>query len=136
MGANIARRLIKDGHDCVVHNRSRGPIDSLVEEGASGAYSLDELAGKLTPPRAVWLMVPAGVTGAMIDRLVEHLDEGDIVIDGGNSHYHDDIACAAALAPKGIHYVDCGTSGGVWGLERGYCLMIGGEEESIRHLEP
>jgi 6-phosphogluconate dehydrogenase len=116
MGSNIARRLMKDGHQCVVHNRSPGPIDRLVDEGAVGAYSLEELAHNLVPPRAVWVMVPAGVTDAMIDRVAEYLDEGDIVIDGGNSHYPDDIARAEALEPRGIHYVDCGTSGGVWGL--------------------
>jgi 6-phosphogluconate dehydrogenase len=136
MGANIVRRLMKDGHECVVHNRSRAPIDSLVEEGATGAYSLDELAERLRPPRPVWLMLPAGVTGTIIEQLSTRLDAGDIVIDGGNTHYHDDIVRAEILGASGIHYVDCGTSGGVWGLERGYCLMIGGEEPAVRRLDP
>ena len=109
---------------------------ALVEGGAQGAASLEEFVAKLKPPRAIWLMVPAAVVDATIDKLAGRLEPGDILIDGGNSYYHDDIRRAAALKPKGIHYVDVGTSGGVWGLERGYCMMIGGEADVVRHLDP
>jgi len=137
MGANLVRRLIRAGHECVVYNRSEAPIRELETEGAIGSSSLDDLLAKLTPPRAVWIMVPAGVTGAVVTSLAERMDPGDIVIDGGNSNYRDDIARAAELTRKhGVHYVDVGTSGGVFGLERGFCLMIGGEGEIVRHLDP
>lgn len=137
MGANIVRRLLRNGHDCVVYNRTPDKVKQLSEEGAKGAYSLDDFVTKLTKPRAIWLMVPAGqVTEDMIQELVPKLDAGDILIDGGNSYYVEDIRRAQELAPKGIHYVDVGTSGGVWGLERGYCMMIGGSEEAVKHLDP
>jgi 6-phosphogluconate dehydrogenase len=137
MGANIVRRLLRNGHDCVVYNRTPDKVKQLSEEGAKGAYSLDDFVAKLTKPRAIWLMVPAGqVTEDMIQELVPKLDAGDILIDGGNSYYVEDIRRAQELAPKGIHYVDVGTSGGVWGLERGYCMMIGGPEEAVKHLDP
>jgi len=136
MGANMARRLIKKGHDCVVFNRSPKAVSELVRENAVGAASLPDLVGKLQKPRALWLMVPAAIVDKTIDDLMPQLEAGDIVIDGGNSYYVDDIRRSKELAPKGIHYVDVGTSGGVWGLERGYCLMIGGEAAVIRHLDP
>jgi 6-phosphogluconate dehydrogenase len=136
MGANIVRRLMRDGHRCVVHDLDPGAVAALVAEGAAGAASLEEFAAALDRPRAVWLMVPAGAVGATLERLAPHLDPGDVVVDGGNSHYHDDIARAAALAARGVHWVDCGTSGGVWGLERGYCLMIGGEDAPVARLAP
>ncbi len=136
MGANMVRRLLKGGHRCVVFNRSAKPIAELVRERAIGAYSLEEFATSLTRPRAVWLMVPAGVVDKTIGDLLPHLDRGDILIDGGNSYYVDDIRRAKELTANGIHYVDVGTSGGVWGLERGYCLMIGGEADAVRHLDP
>jgi 6-phosphogluconate dehydrogenase len=120
----------------VVHNRSRGPIEALVGEGAVGAFSLDELVARLAAPRAVWLMVPAAIVDATLDELVPRLSDGDVVVDGGNSFYRDDIGRAKRLAGRGIHYVDCGTSGGVWGLERGYCLMIGGEPDVVQRLDP
>jgi 6-phosphogluconate dehydrogenase len=136
MGANMVRRLLKGGHECVVYNRSPDPVRAMAAEGATPAYSLAELVQQLARPRAVWLMVPAAVVDATIDALLPLLDEGDVLVDGGNSHYHDDIARAGRLAAQGIHYADCGTSGGVWGLERGYCLMIGGEAEVVSRLEP
>jgi 6-phosphogluconate dehydrogenase len=136
MGANMVRRLIKAGHECVVYNRSPGPVQALAAEGANGSRSLEEFVSKLSKPRAVWLMVPSGIVDQQLAQLVPLLDAGDIVIDGGNSYYHDDIRRAQELAPKGLHYVDVGTSGGVWGLERGFCLMIGGENEVITHLDP
>ena len=136
MGANMVRRLLKGGHDCVVYNRNPEPVRAMAAAGANPAFSYVELAQKLAPPRAVWLMVPAAVVDTAIEALLPVLDEGDILIDGGNSHYHDDIARAERLRARGIHYVDCGTSGGVWGLERGYCLMIGGATEVVRHLDP
>jgi 6-phosphogluconate dehydrogenase len=136
MGANMVRRLIRTGHECVVFNRTRAPVDELVAEGALGAESLAALSAKLAPPRAVWLMVPAGVTGSVVDEVAAHLDAGDIVIDGGNSNYRDDMVRAAALGERGIRFVDCGTSGGVWGLERGYCLMVGGARDAFERLEP
>ncbi len=136
MGANMVRRLMRGGHQCVVYDRSAEAVAMLAKEGAVGASSPQDLAAKLAAPRAVCLMVPAAVVDAAIGGLEPHLEAGDIVIDGGNSHYHDDIARAARLAAKGLHYIDCGTSGGVFGLERGYCLMIGGETAVVKHLEP
>ena len=128
MGANMVRRLIKNGHECVVFDMSPKAVEELVKEKAVGASSLADLVKKLAKPRAVWLMVPAAVVDKTIADLLPHLEQGDILIDGGNSYYVDDIRRAKELAPKGIHYVDVGTSGGVWGLERGYCMMIGGED--------
>jgi 6-phosphogluconate dehydrogenase len=136
MGANMVRRLLGDGHQCVVFNRSPQPQEALVKEGAIGASSLEDMARKLEKPRAIWLMVPAAVVDSTIASLASHLEEGDILIDGGNSYYVDDIRRARELAPKGINYVDAGTSGGIWGLERGYCLMIGGPKEAVGHLGP
>jgi 6-phosphogluconate dehydrogenase len=136
MGANMVRRLMKAGHECVVYNRSPGPVQELQKEGAIGATDLDDFVGKLSKPRTVWLMVPAAVVDQQIGDLSERLEAGDIIIDGGNSYYKDDIARAARLQERGIHYLDVGTSGGVWGLERGYCLMIGGDESSVGHLQP
>jgi 6-phosphogluconate dehydrogenase len=136
MGANMVRRLLKGGHQCVVFNRSPKPVAELVKEGAVGSASLAELAKNLTKPRGVWLMVPVGAVDDTINGLLPHLDRGDILIDGGNSYYVDDIRRAKQLASRGIHYVDVGTSGGVWGLERGYCMMIGGEADVVKHLDP
>jgi len=136
MGANIVRRLMKAGHECVVYNRSPGPIQELAGEGATGSSDLDDFVRKLDTPRVIWLMVPAAVVDDMIDDLAGRLQPGDIIIDGGNSFYQDDITRARKLRDKGLHYVDIGTSGGVWGLERGYCLMIGGESETVSHLDP
>jgi 6-phosphogluconate dehydrogenase len=136
MGANMVRRLMRGGHKCVVYDRSPPAVDTLVKEGATGAASLAEFVKKLDPPRAMCLMVPAAYVDGSIEELLPLLESGDTIIDGGNSHYHDDIARARRLAPKGIHYVDMGTSGGVWGLERGYCLMIGGEVEIVKRLDP
>jgi 6-phosphogluconate dehydrogenase len=136
MGANMARRLIKKGHDCVVFDLSPKAVSELVKEKAVGAASFTELVKKLEKPRAVWLMVPAAVVDKTIAELVPRLEPDDILIDGGNSYYVDDIRRAKELAPQQIHYVDVGTSGGVWGLERGYCMMIGGEREVVRHLDP
>jgi 6-phosphogluconate dehydrogenase len=136
MGANMVRRLLKGGHQCVVFNRSPKPVAELVKQKAVGSASLAELAKNLTKPRSIWLMVPVGAVDDTIDDLLAHLDRGDIVIDGGNSYYVDDIRRAKQLASKGIHYVDVGTSGGVWGLERGYCMMIGGEADVVKHLDP
>jgi len=136
MGGNMARRLMRGGHACVVTNRSKGPVDELVKDGASGSTELEEFVSMLTAPRAVWLMVPAAVVDRVLDDLTPLLAAGDIVIDGGNSYYRDDIARAEKLSAKGLHYVDCGTSGGVFGLDRGYCLMIGGEASTVKHLDP
>ena len=136
MGANMVRRLVKKGHECVVFDVSSKAVGELAKEGAAGAASLPDLLKKLEKPRAVWLMVPAAVVDKTIADLVPHLEAGDILIDGGNSYYVDDIARARDLAAKRIHYVDVGTSGGVWGLERGYCMMIGGEKEVVEHLNP
>ena len=136
MGANMVRRLIKGGHQCVVYNRSAGAVQQLVNEKAVGAGSVAEFVKKLTKPRAIWLMVPAGVVDGTIADLLPLLAADDILIDGGNSYYVDDIRRAKELAAKGIHYVDVGTSGGVWGLERGYCMMIGGEPDVVQHLDP
>jgi len=136
MGANMVRRLIKKGHNCVVFDRSPKAVDDLVKEKATGAALLAELVEKLAKPRAIWLMVPAAVVDDTIADLLPHLEAGDILIDGGNSYYVDDIRRAKDLTHRKIHYVDVGTSGGVWGLERGYCMMIGGETEIIGRLDP
>jgi 6-phosphogluconate dehydrogenase len=136
MGANMVRRLLQAGHQCVVFDRSPKAVDELVKEKAVGASSLQSFVKKLDKPRAVWLMVPAAVVDATIADLVPHLEPGDIVIDGGNSYYVDDMRRAKELASKQIHYVDVGTSGGVWGLERGYCMMIGGPDQAVRRLDP
>jgi 6-phosphogluconate dehydrogenase len=136
MGANLVRRLMRDGHECVVYDVSADVVKSLESEGATGAPSIEEFVGKLKTPRTAWVMVPAAYTGTTVDQIAAAMSAGDIIIDGGNSYYHDDIRRAAALQPKGIHYVDVGTSGGVFGLERGYCLMIGGEQSVVQHLDP
>jgi 6-phosphogluconate dehydrogenase len=136
MGANMVRRLIKDGHDCVVYDRAAKAVNDLVQEKAVGASSLADLVKKLQQPRAVWLMVPAAVVDQSIADLLPLLEAGDILIDGGNSYYVDDIRRAKELSAHGIHYVDVGTSGGVWGLERGYCMMIGGEPDVVKQIDP
>jgi 6-phosphogluconate dehydrogenase len=136
MGANLVRRLMRDGHECVVYDVSPDAVKTLEDEGATGAASLKEFVGELTTPRALWIMVPAGIVQRTLDELEGLLEPGDIVIDGGNSYYRDDIIRAKQLSEKQIHYVDCGTSGGVWGLDRGYCLMIGGEDGPVKHLDP
>jgi len=136
MGANMVRRLIHGGHSCVVFDRSAQAVGELVKDKANGAASLAELTSKLAKPRALWLMVPAAVVDETITELLPHLEAGDILIDGGNSYYVDDIRRAKVLTSQKIHYVDVGTSGGVWGLERGYCMMIGGENEVVKHLDP
>ena len=136
MGANMVRRLQKNGHTCVVYDRSAETVKQLAGEGAIGANSLDDFVQKLQKPRAIWLMVPAGVVDSSIKELAPKLASGDILIDGGNSYYIDDIRRANELKAKGIHYVDVGTSGGVWGLDRGYCQMIGGENDVVKHLDP
>ncbi len=137
MGANIARRLLRGGHGCVGYDRNLEAAQALAREGARAATSLEALVEALAPPRAVWVMLPAGApTEEAVDRLGGLLAAGDCLIDGGNTHFKDDIARAARLAPRGIRYLDVGTSGGVWGLERGYCLMIGGDEETVRRLDP
>jgi 6-phosphogluconate dehydrogenase len=136
MGANMVRRLLKNGHTCVVFDMSPKAVEELVQEKAVGSASMQEFAKKLQKPRAVWLMVPAAVVDETIAELLPHLESGDILIDGGNSYYVDDIRRAKELAPKGVHYVDVGTSGGVWGLDRGYCMMIGGENDIVKHLDP
>jgi 6-phosphogluconate dehydrogenase len=137
MGANMARRLIAGVHEVIVYNRSQEKVKELEKEGAIGSSSLNKFAKKLTRPRVAWVMMPAGdVTHATIVKLSEHMDRGDIIIDGGNSRYVDDAKHAALLKEKGIHFVDCGTSGGVWGLQRGYCLMIGGEKKTVEYLGP
>ena len=136
MGANMVRRLIGDGHECVVFDQSAQAVAELSKEKGIGAASLQDFVAKLTKPCAVWLMVPAAVVDSAIADLLPLLESGDILIDGGNSYYVDDIRRAKQLAPKGIHYVDVGTSGGVWGKERGYCMMIGGEVDTVKHLDP
>jgi 6-phosphogluconate dehydrogenase len=136
MGANMVRRILRGGHQCVVFDLSTKAVEELVQEKVVGAVDLSDLVKKLETPRAVWLMVPAAIVDKTISSLVPYLDPGDIVVDGGNSYYIDDIHRAKDLASKGIHYVDVGTSGGVWGLERGYCMMIGGEAETVHHLDP
>jgi len=136
MGANMVLRLLKGGHQCVVFDRSPKVVNELVEKKATGSSSLPDFVSKLAKPRAIWLMVPAAAVDQMISELDPHLNPGDILIDGGNSYYIDDIRRAKELAAKSIHYVDVGTSGGVWGLERGYCMMIGGEPDAVKHLDP
>jgi len=135
MGASMVVRLEKAGHNCVVYDMSAKAVEASVQQGATGANSLEEFVQKLQKPRAVWLMVPAGVVDETLDKLLPLLEKDDIVIDGGNSYYHDDIRRAKELKEKGLHYVDAGTSGGVWGADRGYCLMIGGEEGVVQHLD-
>jgi 6-phosphogluconate dehydrogenase len=137
MGANIVRRLMRDGHECVVYDVSAEAVAALAAEGASGAESLDDFVAKLETPRAAWVMVPAGdITESAVNDLASRLESGDAIIDGGNSYYRDDIRRAAELAERGIDYIDCGTSGGVFGLDRGYCLMIGGPDEAVSRLGP
>jgi 6-phosphogluconate dehydrogenase len=136
MGANLVRRLMRDGHRCVVYDVNSAAVKQLEAEGAVGASSLRDFVAKLEKPRAAWLMLPAAITGSTLDELAALLEPGDAVIDGGNSYYRDDIARAKRLAPRQIHYLDCGTSGGVFGLDRGYCLMIGGEDEPVARLDP
>jgi 6-phosphogluconate dehydrogenase len=136
MGANMVRRLIAGGHDCLAYDLSPEAVKALEAVGARGASSLADLVPKMTAPRAVWIMVPAAITGRMVDELADLLEPGDAIIDGGNSYYRDDIDRAEALRAKNLHYIDVGTSGGVWGLERGYCLMIGGDPDAVGRLEP
>ena len=136
MGANMVRRLMKGGHNCVVFDRSPKSVAELAGEGATGSSSIQNFITKLQKPRAIWLMIPAAVVDPTIAEIAPHLEAGDILIDGGNSYYIDDIRRAKDLQPKGIHYVDVGTSGGVWGLERGYCLMIGGPDKAVQYLDP
>ncbi len=136
MGANLVRRLMRDGHSCVAYDVNADAVAALVADGATGASTLADFVDKLSKPRAIWLMLPAAIVDRILDQLVPLLDPGDIVIDGGNSYYRDDIARSKRLAGAQLHYVDCGTSGGVWGLDRGYCLMIGGEDGVVEHLDP
>ena len=137
MGANMVRRLMRDGHDCVVYDRDPAAVARLVAEGATGAAGLAELAQRLTPPRAAWIMVPAGdITEQAVMELAGHFAAGDVIVDGGNSYFKDDVRRAKTLAERGIYYLDAGTSGGVWGLERGYCLMVGGDRAAYKRLEP
>jgi 6-phosphogluconate dehydrogenase len=136
MGANMVRRLMQDGHDCVVWDVDAGAVEPLTREGASGASSLRDFVARLDAPRAVWMMVPVAFVDETIEALSPLLAPDDVLVDGGNSHYHEDLRRAKALAPTGIHYVDVGTSGGVWGRERGYCMMIGGETDAVRRLDP
>ena len=136
MGSNMVRRLLRGGHTCVVHDRAAAAVQALAAEGATGATGLDEFVGHLATPRTVWLMVPAGAVDATLETLLPKLTAGDVVVDGGNSYYRDDLVRARRLADRGLHYVDCGTSGGVFGLDRGYCLMIGGEAPVVARLDP
>ena len=136
MGANLVRRLMRDGHHCVAYDRNPDVVKALAGEGADGALSLEEFVGKLSKPRNIWIMVPAGVVGATLSQLVPLLDRDDVVIDGGNSYYRDDLARSKDFRAKGLHYIDVGTSGGVWGLDRGYCLMIGGDDDAVARLDP
>jgi 6-phosphogluconate dehydrogenase len=136
MGANLVRRLMRDGHTCVGYNRTRDVVKQLEKEGMTGSSDLADFVSKLSQPRVIWVMIPAASVQSTLDELKPMLAKGDIVIDGGNSYYRDDIERAKELKAAGIHYVDCGTSGGVWGLERGYCLMIGGEKQPVQHLNP
>jgi 6-phosphogluconate dehydrogenase len=137
MGAGMAERWVRNGHRVVAHNRSRGPIDELASKGAEPAYSIEELVGKLQAPRAIWIMLPAGdVTEQMIQTLIPLLEKGDTIIDGGNTNFNDDIRRANMLKQHGLNYIDQGTSGGVWGLENGFCIMVGGEQELVKRLEP
>ena len=136
MGANIVRRLMRGGHECVVYDVDAQAVKALEQEGAIGAGSLDDFVAKLSHPRAAWVMVPAAFAGDTVDQLAARMERGDVVIDGGNSYYRDDIERAGRLEPAGIHYLDVGTSGGVFGLERGFCLMIGGERSAVERLDP
>jgi 6-phosphogluconate dehydrogenase len=136
MGANIVRRLMRNGHECVVFDVNREFVSQLEGEGATGAITMEEFVDKLTTPRVCWVMIPAGITGKIVEQLADILDDGDIIIDGGNSNYRDDVRRAAKLREQGIHYVDVGTSGGVFGLERGYCLMVGGDDKAIQIIDP
>lgn len=137
MGAGMARRWLRGGHTVVVHNRSHGPIEELKADGAIGVYSLEELVQRLAPPRAIWVMLPSGgVTEQAIETLASLMEPGDTIIDGGNTNFNDDIRRAAWLKERGLHYADQGTSGGIWGLEKGFCLMVGGDEDVIKRLEP
>ncbi len=137
MGANMVRRLMRDGHDCVVFDLNPDNVKALAGEGATGAESMDDFVNKLMKPRAAWVMVPAGnPTEQTVKALAEKMEAGDIIIDGGNSYFKDDVRRAKELSPKGINYIDVGTSGGVWGLERGYCMMLGGPKEAVEHLDP
>jgi 6-phosphogluconate dehydrogenase len=136
MGAGMVRRLMRTGHPCVVYDVNAAAIPPLEQDGAAGARTIEEFVAKLSPPRAIWMMVPAAVVDQTIDRFVPHLQHGDILIDGGNSHFADDIRRGAALQGRGLHYVDVGTSGGVWGFERGFCQMIGGTAPTVAHLDP
>jgi 6-phosphogluconate dehydrogenase len=136
MGANMVRRLQKDGHQCVVYDKNQDNVSALDKEGATGAKSLQDFVAKLKAPRAAWMMVPAAAVDETVHGLSAQMQKGDIIVDGGNSHYIDDVRRGKELTPRGIHYIDVGTSGGVWGFERGFCLMIGGEAEPVRHLDP
>ncbi len=136
MGKNMVRRLLRDGHECVVSNRSQPAVDEMVEEGGTGSRDLEHFLSQLEAPRVIWMMVPAATVDSLIEQIAPRLQPGDILIDGGNSYYKDDIARGQRLAEKGIHYLDVGTSGGVWGLERGYCLMIGGDKSPVDYLKP
>jgi 6-phosphogluconate dehydrogenase len=136
MGANLVQRLVRDGHRCVVYDVNVAAVEKLAGERVVGAASLEDLVSKLDGPRAVWLMLPAAITGDTLNELVQYLDSDDVVIDGGNSYYRDDMARATQLSERDVHYVDCGTSGGVWGLDRGYSLMIGGEDDVVTRLDP
>jgi 6-phosphogluconate dehydrogenase len=136
MGANMVRRILRDGHQCVVYDINPASVAALVKDGAIGAASMEEFVGKLTKPRSAWLMLPAAITGKIVDQVAALMEPGDIIVDGGNSYYHDAVDQAAHLASRGLSYVDVGTSGGVWGLERGYCLMIGGPDGAVQHLDP
>ncbi|MDT4913317.1 MAG: 6-phosphogluconate dehydrogenase [Pseudonocardiales bacterium] len=136
MGANIVRRIMRDGHTAVAYDTNPDSVDTLAGEGAVGAKTLEEFVQKLEKPRVAWVMIPAGITDKVVEQLADLMDEGDIIINGGNSNYREDLDRAAALKPRGISYIDVGTSGGVWGLERGYCLMIGGEDEAVQHCDP
>ncbi len=136
MGSNMVRRLMKGGHECVVFDTHADAVSKLEKDGSTGADSLKDFVSKLQKPRAIWMMVPAGVVDKMLTELGPLLESGDILIDGGNSYYIDDIHRAEEFKDKGIHYVDCGTSGGVWGIDRGYCMMIGGHDEAVKHLDP
>jgi 6-phosphogluconate dehydrogenase len=136
MGANMVRRWMRGGHKCVVFDVNAPAVDGLAKEGATGAKSLEEFVQKLAKPRAIWLMIPAAIVDKTLAPLTKLLEPGDIIVDGGNSYYHDDIRRAGELKAKGIHYVDAGTSGGIWGIDRGYCLMIGGENDIVKHLDP
>jgi 6-phosphogluconate dehydrogenase len=136
MGANMVRRLLRAGLPCHVYDVSDQAVEQLVGEGATGATTLEDLVNGLPTPRAVWLMLPAAITGDTVDKLLDLLERGDTIVDGGNSYYRDDVDRAETAAARGVHYVDCGTSGGVWGLDRGYCLMIGGDAEAVGRLEP